>query len=41
MPANSKSFSNDSWNALEKRIAQLLITEGSEAKINWSVKPGS
>lgn len=33
----SKEFSNDSWNSLEKRIFQMLLSNSTEANINWNL----
>ncbi|KAL4449266.1 hypothetical protein ABPG74_015648 [Tetrahymena malaccensis] len=38
MPDASKSFQNDQWSALEKRIFQMQISNSMESNINWSKK---
>lgn len=41
MPEHSKSFSVESWEALEGRIYQMLISNSIEAEINWRIKSHS
>jgi Tubulin len=36
MPDSYKDFSQDTWQGLEKRIYQMLISNTSEANISWS-----
>jgi hypothetical protein len=36
MPPESKAFTNDSWQSLEKRICQMGLNGSSEFNINWS-----
>ena len=35
----SRNFSADLWEGLSTRLKQMVLTNSSEAKINWSVKP--
>ena len=41
MPDSFKDFSNDTWSGLSKRLLQMLISNSSEASINWSLQPTS
>lgn len=35
MGEKAKEFSNYNWNSLEKRLFQMMISNTSEAAINW------
>ncbi|KAM3127338.1 hypothetical protein pb186bvf_020564 [Paramecium bursaria] len=35
LPQQSKAFQNESWNSLEKRISQMVLTGAKEYNINW------
>lgn len=37
MPAESKNFSVESWEALESRAAQMQLCGSTEAEINWKI----
>ena len=41
MPEHSKSFSVESWSALEKRIYQMMLGASTEANINWRLNSRS
>lgn len=41
MPLESKSFSVESWEALESRVVQMMLGGSIEAKINWRIKTHS
>lgn len=36
IPDASKSFSIDQWSALEKRVAQMHVSNSSEGNVDWS-----
>ena len=38
MPKESKSFSVESWDALESRVVQMQLAGSTEAEINWRIK---
>ena len=38
MPPESKAFTNDNWQSLEKRICQMGLTGSSEFSINWTTR---
>lgn len=38
MPLSSKSFSVESWDALESRVVQMTMGGSIEAEINWRIK---
>lgn len=38
MPLQSRTFSVESWDALENRVVQMQIGGSTEAEINWRVK---
>ena len=41
MPKESKSFSVESWDALESRVVQMQLAGSTEAEINWRIKSHS
>ena len=41
MPDSYKEFSNETWQGLDKRMLQMLISNASEANINWSMNTKS
>lgn len=36
-----KAFQNDNWKSISNRAMQVLLNGGSEAKVNWGMKPTS
>lgn len=41
MPKESKTFSVESWDALESRVVQMQLAGSTEAEINWRIRTHS